>query len=219
MSSLAVNGAPSPNKASSLFVQQQVDEFRERKNPNPIYFYCTRNPAEPERSKADAVLRSLVMQLSVRHPQEAILEPVRRIYKAREKNIFVAGPLDIKESTDLIIELTSSRQLTTIIVDALDECEEISRRELLDAFKKILQGSSSLVKILVSSREVGDIAYHLEGCLNLEILAGKNQADIDRYVDQRVDDLVENRRLLSGKISDELRQEIKQVLCKKAGGM
>ena len=144
---------------------------------------------------------------------------MRRIWKAREKRGFSAGPLTLKESTALIIELTRPRRLTTIIVDALDECEEVSRRELLDIFKEILQTSSGLVKILVSSREVGDIAYKLEGCLHPEILARKNQADVDRYVDQRVDGLVKDRRLLSGKISDELRQEIKQVLCEKAGGM
>lgn len=196
-----------------------MDEFYEGKNPNPIYFYCTRNPAEPERSQPDAILRSLVRQLSSRNPEEAILEPVRRIYKAREKRGFGAGPLTLKESTALIIELTQSRQLTTIIVDALDECEEVSRRGLLDIFKEILQTSSGLVKILVSSREVGDIIYKLDGCLNLEILASKNRADIIRFVDWGVDDLVETRQLLSGKVSDELRQEIKQVLCEKAGGM
>ena len=158
-------------------------------------------------------------QLAVRNPREAILEPVRKIYKAREDTFFAAGTLTLEESTALIVELSQYRQLTTIIVDALDECEDILRLELLDAFEQILQASSGLVKILVSSREVGDIPYRLEGCLNLEILASKNQADIDRFVDRGVDDLVKNRQLLSGKISDELRQEIKQVLCEKAGGM
>lgn len=158
-------------------------------------------------------------QLSVRNPREAILEPVRKIYKAREDDFFDAGQLSLEESTALIVELSRYRQLTTIIVDALDECEEKLRLELLDAFKYILQASSGLVKILVSSREVGDIAYRLEGCLNLEILASKNQADIARFVDRGVDDLVKDRQLLSGKVSDELRKEIKQVLCDKAGGM
>ena len=119
----------------------------------------------------------------------------------------------------MIIELSRYRPLTTIIIDALDECEQFLRLELLDALKEILQASSGLVKILVSSREVGDIVYQLEGCLNLEILASKNQADIVRFVDRGVDDLVKNRQLLSGKISDELRHEIKQVLCEKAGSM
>lgn len=191
----------------------------EDKNPNPIYFYCARNPAEPERAKPDAVLRSLVRQLSVRNPHEAILEPVRRVYKEREDGAFAAGTLTLEESTALIIELSQCRQLTTIIVDALDECEQSLRLELLDAFNEILQGSNGLIKILVSSRDVGDIVCQLEGCLNLEIQASKNQVDINRFVDWGVDDLIKRKQLLSGKISDDLRQEIKQVLCEKAGGM
>lgn len=207
------------SKLISTFIEQQLTEFRERKNPNPIYFYCTRNPAEPERSKPDAILRSLVRQLSVRSSHEAILEPVRKMYKEREDSAFAAGPWTLEESTALIIELSQYRQLTTIIVDALDECEEVLRLKLLESFKKILQAWNGLVKILVSSRDVGDIVYQLEGCLNLEIQAKKNQVDIDLFVNQGVDDLIKSRQLLSGKISDDLRQEIKQVLREKAGGM
>ena len=158
-------------------------------------------------------------QLSVLNSREAILEPVRKIYKAREDDGFDAGELTLKESTALVVELSRYRQLTTIIVDAVDECEEILRLEMLDAFRHILQASSGLVKILVSSREVGDIAYRLQGCINLEVLASKNQADIVRFVDRRVDDLINNKQLLSGMVSDELRSEIKQVLGEKAGGM
>ena len=158
-------------------------------------------------------------QLSVRNSHEEILEPVRRIYKTREASAFAAGSLTVEESTALIIQLSQYRQLTTIIVDALDECEQNLRLELLDAFNKILQASDGLVKILVSSRDVGDIVYQLEGCLNLEIQASKNQVDIVRFVNSGVDDLIQRKLLLSGKVSDTLRQEIKQVLCEKAGGM
>ena len=141
------------------------------------------------------------------------------MYKARENSAFAAGPWTLEESTALIIELSQYRQLTTIIIDALDECEEVLRLELLESFKEILQASNGLVKILVSSRDVGDIVYQLEGCLNLEIQANRNQVDIDLFVNRGVDDLVKSGQLLSGKISDDLRQEIKQVLSEKAGGM
>lgn len=207
------------NEASSTFIQQQLNEFRDHKNPKPVYFYCARNSAEPERSKPDSILRNLVRQLAVRDTSEAILEPVRRVYKAREHSAFSAGTLTLEESTALIIDLSRYRQLTTIVVDALDECEESLRLELLDSFKEILQTSNGLVKILVSSRDVWDIVDQLEGCLNLEILASKNQADIVRFVNRGVDDLIQRKHLLSGKVPDDLRQEVKQVLCEKAGGM
>lgn len=127
--------------------------------------------------------------------------------------------MTLEESTALIIQLSHYRQLTTIVVDALDECEQFLRLDLLGAFNKILQASHGLVKILVSSRDVGDLVDQLEGCLNLEILASKNQEDIAHFVDWGVDDLIKRKQLLSGKVSDDLRQEIKRVLGEKAGGM
>lgn len=125
-----------------------MGEFRERRNPSPIYFYCVRNPTEPERAKPDAILRSLVGQLSYLLPGQAILEPIWNFYQVRKKDAFATGPLTPEESTALIIDLSQYRGLTTIIIDALDECDLFLR---------------------VSSRDDRDIYHHLADCLNLEI--------------------------------------------------
>ena len=148
-----------------------------------------------------------------------ILIPVQKAYEARKKDGFAAGPLTITESTALIIELSQSRQLTTIVIDALDECEPMLRGELFDALTEVLQSSNGLVKILVSSRNERDIISELTGCLNLEIEAKKNQEDITHFIDYEVDDLIRKKRLLYGNVPDDLRQMIKQVLCEKACGM
>ena len=140
----------------------------------PCYFYCARNVTEPERANPAAILRSLVRQLSCLQTDGGILDPVRKVYEARQRDGFAAGPLTITESTALIIELTQSRQLTTIVVDALDECDQLLRGELFDALTEILQSSNGLVKILVSSRNERDIISELNGCLNLGIEAKKN---------------------------------------------
>lgn len=83
-----------------------MNEFHEHRNPDPIYFYCARNPAEPERAKPDAILRSLLRQLSCPSPGEAILEPIRIMYEAREKTAFGVGALSLEESRDLIVRLS-----------------------------------------------------------------------------------------------------------------
>lgn len=194
-------------------------EFRDCKNPMPCYFYCARNPTEPERANPAAILCSLVRQLSCLEPDGVILIPVQKAYEARKKDGFAAGPLTITESTALIIELSQSRQLTTIVIDALDECEPMLRGELFDALTEVLQSSNGLVKILVSSRNERDIISELTGCLNLEIEAKKNQEDITHFIDYEVDDLIRKKRLLYGNVPDDLRQMIKQVLCEKACGM
>ena len=184
----------------------------------PCYFYCARNVAEPERAKPAEILRSLVRQLSCLQ-NVGIMAPAQRIYEDRKTNDFAAGPLTTTESTDLIIELSQIHHLTTIVIDALDECDPALRSELFDALTKVLRDSKGLVKILVSSRNERDISCELIGCLNLEVNARKNQRDITHFVNYEVDDLIQKKRLLYGNVSDDLRQMIKQVLCKKANGM
>lgn len=203
----------------STFIEQQVADFRDCENPMPCYFYCARNVTEPERANPAAILRSLVRQVSCLQTNGMILGPVQNVYKARERDGFAAGPLTTTESTALIIELSQSRQLTTIVIDALDECEPMLRGELFDALTEILQSSNGLVKILVSSRNERDIICELTGCLNLEIEAKNNQEDITRFVVYEVEDLIRKKRLLYGNVPDDLRQMIKRVLCEKACGM
>ena len=202
----------------STFVEQQIAEFRDGKNPMPCYFYCARNIAEPERAKPAEILRSLVRQLSCL-PNGVILNPVQTMYEKRKRDNFNAGALSMTESTALIIELSHLHQLTTIVIDALDECDFAMRDELFDALTEILQSSDGLVKILVSSRNERDISCELSGCLNVEIEAKDNQADITQFVNHEVDHLIRKKRLLYGNVPDDLCQMIKQVLREKAGGM
>ena len=149
---------------------------------------------------------------------EILLEPVPEIYKAREKDDFSAGPLSVEESTAIIIELAKHRLLTTIVIDALDECNPKERDKLLDALSKILKDSIGLVKIFVSSWDDGDIVCFLADCVNLEIEANKNQEDIVRFVNSEVDSLIRSKRLLFGKVTEALKQQIIEVLSDKAGG-
>ena len=197
---------------------QQHDANRER-NPRPIYFYCTRDPAERERANPDAILRGLVRQLACSASDGTILEPVKELYRSREQDGFAAGPLTLDESTALIIELSQDRPLTTIIIDALDECDLSSRGDLLEALSKILQDSRSLVRLLVSSRADADIVCHFSDCPNLQLEASQNQEDIDYYVKSEVEDLIKRKKLLRGNVSENLKRTIQSVLSEQAKGM
>ena len=200
-------------------MEMQLHDANRERNPRPIYFYCTRNPAERERANPDAILRSLVRQLACSASDGTILEPVKELYRSREQDGFAAGPLTLNESTALIIELSQDRPLTTIIVDALDECDLSSRGDLLEALSKILQDSRSLVKLLVSSRADADIVCHFSDCPNLQLEASQNQEDIDYYVKSEVEDLIKRKKLLRGNVSENLKRTIQSVLSEQAKGM
>lgn len=152
-------------------------------------------------------------------PTNVILDPAREVYQSRRRNGFAAGSLTLAESTSLLVELCNHRHLTTIVIDALDECDPESRSELLDTLSTILEDSKELIKIFVSSREERDIICHLEGRVNLQVAARNNEADIGQFVDVEVDRLIRTRQLLSGKVPQDLKQQTKEVLRNQAHGM
>ena len=118
----------------------------------------------------------------------------------------------------LIIALTAYRPVTTIVIDALDECNPESRPDLFTALEDIVRQAPGLVKLFVSSRNDQDLVCHLKNCSNLEIDAIQNQADIARFIDWKVNQ-VARAELLLGKAPSELLNKIKMVLLDGAQGM
>ena len=204
---------------SSLVIDRFIDDFEADRNLNPIYFYCQRNSAEPERSDPEAILRSLVRQMSCLRPGGALLQSVRDLYDARKKEGFAAGSLESDECTALILVMTKHRPMTTILIDALDECDPEKRYVLLDALSSIVTDSTGLVKLFVSSRDDRDIILHLGEWPNLKIQASHNQDDIARYVNSEVSKVIHSRKWRSGRVDENIEEEIKLALIKKAQGM
>lgn len=194
--------------------------FNDGYNPAPVFFYCSRNTAEPKRSSPDAIIASIARQLSVLGPQYDLLPPTVTAYKKREMEAFASGPLSIDESRALIIQLVEYYPLTTIVIDALDECDPERREELLETLELILQESSSLVKIFVSSRSDQDIVLYLQDYLNLELSSNKNKADISSFVIEETTRLIRKRKLLAASSNKEkLKTEIIQKVIENADGM
>ena len=182
------------------------------------FFYCNRNDAEPERAKPEGILRSIVRQLSISGLHARFSKVVAEKYKERKCNDFADGPLRLDECVDLIIKLTQQYTSTTIIIDALDECDVFTRHNLLTALSSIMQHGSS-TKIFVSSRDDKDITLRLSDLPNLYIKASNNAKDINRYVHFKVEQAVADKRLLDGNVSVSTVQLIIDTLKNKAQGM
>lgn len=124
------------------------------------FFYCARSTAEPARARPVEVLCALLRQLCTSNPDQPVKNPVAREYEARKKkaeeDCSTIKRLTVEDCTRLIIELTKDHP-ATIILDALDECDEGTRPELLEAFDSIISKSANVVKIFVSSRDDIDI--------------------------------------------------------------
>ncbi|KAH6689768.1 hypothetical protein F5X68DRAFT_260368 [Plectosphaerella plurivora] len=184
---------------------------------NMAYFYCARNPAEPLRGKCDAVLASLVRQLSGKSANSGILPAVVAPYQDALDGIvgFEDFSWTSDESSSILLELLEDYPAATIVLDALDEVNPEDRQELMDVLSKLLREAPNLLKIFVSSRDNYDITLHFEGLPNIHIDAYDNRGDIESFIDNRLT----AAKLLRGWLPDALRRKIAQTLLDKAQGM
>jgi hypothetical protein len=204
----------------SIVIEEAMETFRAGHNPPPAFFYCSRNPAEPTRSNPEAILASLVRQLSSLQPGDPLLSPSVEFFKKKEAQGFASGPPRIGETRELIIELVEHYPLTLIIIDAFDECDPENRADLLEELETILRESSSLVKILISSRDDQDIVPHLKHYPNLEISSDRNGDDIACFVREETKKLIRKKKLLKySQARKEMEELIVGEIVQRAAGM
>lgn len=204
----------------SILVEDAERTHRDGRNPAPAFFYCSRNTAEPDRGDAKGILASIARQLSSPSREEPLLPPVTDLYEAMkgDNRPTHKGPT-IDESCELIINCTRYYSATTILLDALDECNEETRGELLDSLIAILERSPGMVKVIVSSRREDDISEIL-GVFSSISISNKNSADIESFVRSEAQKLFQRRPFLRNSPSKtELMDLVIQKICNKAHGM
>lgn len=162
------------------------------------------------------VLRSFVKQLSISDDPKAIHGDLLKIYNERWQKGFSSNDLSLEECETLLLGLISTYSKTTLVLDALDESDEHSRKSLLDCFNRLIEKQSKNLKILISSRRDGDIRLQLERKANVGIEATNNQDDIAKFVAEKISQSEKDRRY---PISESLKSEIIQVLLSKSRGM
>jgi hypothetical protein len=124
-------------------------------------------------------------------------------------------------ATELLVTLRQMVQgfsETFIILDALDECNE--REDLLTAIEEIIGWKTGKLHILATSRREKDIEEGIKHLVDdkdeICIQSALVNRDISAYVHER---LQTDRRLRRWQNEPEAKQEIEEVLMKKAGGM
>ncbi|KAF2463404.1 uncharacterized protein BDR25DRAFT_362944 [Lindgomyces ingoldianus] len=197
-----------------------LESFKAGNNPQPVFFYCSRNAAEPTRADPKVILASLARQLSSPELGNRLLKPAVDLFNIKEADGFASGSLELEESCKLIMQLIEQYPLTTIVIDAMDECDPSKRRELLKTLEQILRDSSSLVKMFVSSRDDQDIVLRLHNYPNIEISSQRNADDIMRYVRSQTEQLIQEKELLQYSTSQaEMKELIINKVIEDANGM
>ena len=125
--------------------------------------------------------------------------------------------LAFSEYTQLILELTSEAP-ATIVIDGVDELGNFSQ-DLLDALRYLIKNSSSVLKIFVSSREEAAIARSLHGTKSIRVTSADNSKDVTVFVNHYLSKAVEQKRLLGGRVSSSLQEDITTKIIDGAGEM
>lgn len=183
-------------------------------NEGLAYFYCNRN--ETERQDPRLVLSSFVKQLSTSRTNVAVHNSLVKLYTSKKRVGFPSGKLSIEESQDLLLEITQSYPQTTLVLDALDECDKQTRSKLVATLDALVSQSSTVIKVLISSRADSDIKLRFEGGPNVNIRATDNETDIAKFIDDKIKN---SPQYSHSPIELSLEREIHEKLVEKAGGM
>ena len=125
-----------------------------------------------------------------------------------------ATKLTLSDCHKIILELVSDYPRTTLVIDALDECEKEQRLELVKILDDLLDKSYNPLRVFISSRPDGGIKEILGDRVTLEVNAENNSDDIAKYVDNEIE---KHRRWKT--ISPEFRETIRNTLLQKSKGM
>ncbi|KAL7275722.1 hypothetical protein RUND412_001331, partial [Rhizina undulata] len=180
------------------------------------FFYC--KYGENDREDPQSILSAIVKQLALMSLEGSLPKSVISQYmKEQRKDGVRSRRLSIYKSTEFILQLSREFEQTVIIIDALDECNKVSRYQLLNALKE-LRSSSKGLKIFITSRNDDDIRIELENESDVYIQPSDNSSDIERFVVVEVDKHISTKRLLGGEVRPGLKQAIIDTLTQGAAG-
>jgi hypothetical protein len=207
----------------SVVIEDDMNGSSQGHNCCLAYFYCSRNTAEPHRSNAQQILACITRQLSSLSPDYLLAPAMLGLYKKMDASGGSMRTPDVEKCCDLIVELAELYSRTTIVVDALDECDLEMRGDLVDALETIVTKSASLVKVFVTSREEGDLRFSLQTHYSIQVTSRENGPDIRTFVNFETDRLVAKNQLLASirlkSTKQELKALIKADVISKASGM
>jgi GPI inositol-deacylase-like protein len=172
------------------------------------YFFCDNK--DENRKSATSILRSFISQVL---RQTGLFQHVEDDFK--QKNDFLANFDALWRIITSILRDSRSGNVF-LLIDALDECDEESRKDLLRALKHLFKSSDipMKLKIVLTCRREDDIQAKLNQCSTfLAVDQGKANADLTRFISNKSKEISEEKSW-----PDNLQKYVQDVLVEKAGG-
>ena len=193
-----------------------------REDRKVAFFYC--NKYDTDRGAYIQILCSLLRQLAEYSP--SLPNKIQDEYEKCHRNYTSAATaLEAQECQDLLKEVFRYHKEVILLVDALDECSESSRANLLDAFDELIiyaKEKEVKMKIVISSREDPDITHRLQNNGAIAISALDNGDDIMKMVNHKINSFrvsTKDATRESPIITEDLEKDIIALFERKAGAM
>jgi hypothetical protein len=182
------------------------------------YFYC--NHAEGSRRDPETILSALIHQLvRTESDKMTLLKPIVDTYELRRSQGQLSSSLSLLESQTLLVQLADMYEQTMICIDALDEVEPSTRKDLLQTLKFVMEKSKNLVKVFATTRMDVDIVRQFEMFPRIELQPDDNASDIERFIQEKIQTGIDDGELLDGAVGTDLKAEICNVLGVRSRGM
>ncbi|PYI01810.1 hypothetical protein BO78DRAFT_473056 [Aspergillus sclerotiicarbonarius CBS 121057] len=196
---LWLNGIPGAGKTKIMSVV--IEKFKEEVSSGTApegksgpatdqiaFFYCRRY--EESRRDAITILRSLAKQLATLC--DPLPKSMERLYNVKGKEGSASRIIHIKQIQKILKKAIEMNGNVVVFLDALDECSEESKKDLLKTFKRLLKLCHGL-KVIISSRDQRIIHTRLEKYPTISVTATDNKDDIDGFVRQQIESFMNSK--------------------------
>ncbi|KAF2629421.1 hypothetical protein BU25DRAFT_389615 [Macroventuria anomochaeta] len=136
-----------------------------------VYVYC--NYKAQEEQDASSLLAAILKQLV-----QGQLSTVNHIERLHQKHASRGTKPSLDEIYNALQNVFACYASVHIVIDALDECQNATRRQLLAKLHDLQAGRD--VRFMVTARFMPDIQDDFEGALRLEVQASRE--DVKRFV-------------------------------------
>ena len=157
-----------------------------------------------------AIIRSLLYQLC--RANQSLIPEVNKEYDDRQNRSLLLNTWG-----NLLETFICRSERVYIILDGLDECNEIERKQLLRTVLGFRQNCSNL-HVLIASRKEVDIRQELATECETLIVEEKNRTDIKRFVTREINDLWKKIKHIAEPTAGEFVKVVAHNIVTQSGG-
>lgn len=186
-------------------------------------FYCSSDKPSTRRddvSRADPseALRSIVSQLSTSKTARTVASIVQEKYEAFGPDSNQHRALADSECVEILVAIATQFPVI-IVLDAFDELLQHKSPNLIQQLKEVVRQCPETVNVFISTRSFPAIEDDLTSNQSIEVTADNNGGDVKTFIQQTLQARIDDKTLLNGSISDELKSDIETTLTKRAQNM